>query len=63
MSDVDPNQALSLIRAACRDVRDAEGSVQAVAAADRLADHAEALDEWLSEGGFLPDAPQPAVVR
>ena len=33
-----------------------------LAALERLADLSDALDEWISGGGFLPDAWQPAPV-
>lgn len=46
---MDPNAALTEMRAiiaSCQDGRDYD--------ADRLAELAGALDQWLSSGGFLP---------
>lgn len=52
---MDPNEALVAIRQAVDGLRDAENSpavsrTQVVA----LVEHVQALDEWLSKGGFLP---------
>ena len=64
---MDPNETLRKIREAARDVRlaldsyanDTDPLTRAFALAassDSLADATEALDEWLSKGGFLPSA-------
>lgn len=48
---MDPNECLNRIRALVltfRESDDSEGSA--------LAEHIEALDGWLSSGGFLPQA-------
>ena len=54
---MDPNAALRELRAAIADFntpdRGEEGNADA---ADRVVTYAEALDGWLSAGGFLPDA-------
>lgn len=51
---MDPNAVLDELRAAIADY-DATADVQeADAAAQRIANAAEALDGWLSMGGFLP---------
>lgn len=50
---MDPNEALKLARAAVQDYRD---NHPANDAADALAEAFEALDGWLSKGGFLPAA-------
>lgn len=54
---MDPDQALRDIRAALTDVRQAAASGDRDAereAALRVAESTEALDEWLSRGGFAP---------
>ncbi len=53
---MDPDEALAQMRTAIETVWAAESSVAASAAADTLAEHAAALDQWLSKGGFLPQA-------
>lgn len=56
---MDPNEALRMIREAVELMRETPNTI---ADADtyervhRLMDSVEALDEWLSRGGFLPDA-------
>lgn len=52
---MDPNKTLSEIRDALAIMNSDNMSGQINAAAS-LAEHAEALDGWLSKGGFLPDA-------
>lgn len=55
---MDPNKALKKARAALAKVRawqDEEGETSPEAAED-LVDAFEALDGWLSKGGFLPQA-------
>lgn len=56
---MDPNVTLAEIRALIRDLREAqddgdEGSVADVGA--NLAEKTEALDQWVTGGGFLPEA-------
>lgn len=57
---MDPNAALAEVRSAYSDWEDVRGKGEdlpaAVAAADRMRDAVWALDEWLSDGGFLPEA-------
>lgn len=53
---MDPNQTLHDLRTALVDYRAATSVGASDAAADRLADRAEALDTWLTNGGFPPDA-------
>lgn len=57
---MDPDEALR----ACREWRDAydnaPDSIAAREAAERLAEHFTALDDWISTGGFLPAAWRPA---
>lgn len=50
---MDPNDALELIREALDRLRDPEESDWNDAAIT-LAELVEALDEWLSKGGFMP---------
>lgn len=51
---MDVDEALRLCREAAQRVRNAETSREAGEAADALADAFEALDGWLSAGGFRP---------
>jgi len=53
---VDPNQALENIRSASRKADYALHDLSRELAYKEMAEHFEALDEWLSKGGFLPDA-------
>jgi hypothetical protein len=54
---MDPNAALAEIRKELGQVREAiEGDGDLVDSASCLVDAVEALDEWLSKGGFQPDA-------
>lgn len=54
---MDPNEALRKIREFGRIVRDEDASdAQRYDAATDLAEHVQALDEWLSRGGFPPEA-------
>jgi hypothetical protein len=62
---MDPNEALRKIRAAVREIRSIDGMSaeeleQAdlswyLATANSLVEHVEALDNWITYGGFLPD--------
>lgn len=53
---MDPNAILAQIRAVINLVRDDETArtLDAYAELEKITDEAEALDEWLSGGGFLP---------
>jgi hypothetical protein len=54
---MDPDLALQEIRTAMGDWLNAEDDaldVNSIAAGDRLVSHFQALDDWLSKGGFLP---------
>lgn len=55
---MDPNETLRELRQAYSDYEDTRGRSNGPAweAADRMRDAAAALDEWLCNGGFLPDA-------
>lgn len=53
---MDPNQALEDIRSAAREADYALHDISRLLAYARMAEHFEALDQWLSKGGFLPDA-------
>jgi hypothetical protein len=55
---MDPNTALENLRVALHSYRAAEDqdTTAAAAAASEIADAAEALDDWLSKGGFMPQA-------
>lgn len=52
---MDPNAALAQLRQAYSDYEDTRGE-DGDPAADAMRDAAVALDEWLSKGGFLPNA-------
>jgi len=52
---MDPNKALKNLREAEKQYRAAPaGSMAERVAASNMADAFEALDEWLSRGGFMP---------
>jgi hypothetical protein len=51
---MDPNQTLHDLRSALAEYRVATSVSAADDAAERLAEHIQALDDWLSTGGFLP---------
>lgn len=54
---MDPNTALANARTAARLIlADADADASHSALADELAEAFEALDGWLSRGGFLPDS-------
>jgi hypothetical protein len=53
---MDPNEALRQLRTAITTYRVALDPATARDAADRMADHADALDQWLTQGGFPPTA-------
>jgi hypothetical protein len=53
---MDPNEALKNARIALERVRSSPFNVIDVSIADELADAFEALDGWLTNGGFLPTA-------
>lgn len=48
---MDPNANLAVVRRLAASILDGERDL-----ADSLAEHVQALDEWLSRGGFLPSA-------
>ncbi len=53
---MDPDQALKTAREAAKDMHEYEpGSADWRDAAHELADAFEALDGWLSQGGFQPE--------
>lgn len=51
---MDPNETLVRLRAAVERMRSALDESEERDAACEAAEAAAALDEWLSEGGFLP---------
>jgi hypothetical protein len=53
---MDPDEALWQLRSSITEYRNAAGQAQALGAADRVVDHADALDRWLTGGGFAPAA-------
>lgn len=53
---MDPNAALESMRAAVREYWASTDSGPVNPAADALAEYFDALDGWISKGGFLPDA-------
>lgn len=53
---MDPNEALRQIRSITDYVNADSYSDDMQADLDRLAELFEALDQWLSKGGFLPNA-------
>ena len=56
---MDPDATLALIREALAETAmaaDGDSNDDEIAAAHKLRDGVEALDEWLSKGGFLPAA-------
>lgn len=53
---MDPNANLEEQRRIVARLTDGEGPDDPGADAYRLAELAQALDEWISGGGFLPDA-------
>lgn len=57
---MDPNDTLRMIRAYVKRIQDWEagkpGDEDIPALASALAEYAEAMDEWLSKGGFPPSA-------
>ena len=56
---MDPNAALAALRYAIAEAREhgaCEDNEAEYEALQRVFQHAEALDGWLSGGGFLPDA-------
>lgn len=56
---MDPNEALKGLRRSIKNARESgelEDNEAEYAALQGVFEYAEALDEWLSRGGFLPDA-------
>jgi hypothetical protein len=53
---MDPNEILARLREALSDYRNSDGSESIWTALESVAELFEALDGWLSRGGFLPDA-------
>lgn len=53
---MDPDETLRQLRSAITEYRQAADPGQKLHAADRVIDHAEALDQWLINGGFPPAA-------
>lgn len=53
---MDPTATLSIIRVLIKQIEDTDGNayVQLADVADELAEHVKALDQWISNGGFLP---------
>jgi hypothetical protein len=53
---MDPDETLRQLRSAIIEYRQATDPGQKLHAADRVVDHAEAIDHWLVNGGFPPAA-------
>lgn len=53
---MDPNAALADLRAALKVYDEAISKKVADEAAEQIVEAARALDEWLSKGGFAPEA-------
>jgi len=56
---MDPNQTLANLRAAltaAREAADGYSNDAEIEAWQEVGDHVEALDSWLSQGGFQPSA-------
>ena len=51
---MDPNETLRLIRLTIKQMDVDENPYIKAAHAEEIAEYFEALDEWLSKGGFLP---------
>jgi len=51
---MDPNETLRLIRLTIKQMDVDEHPLIRKSHADQIAEYFEALDEWLSKGGFLP---------
>jgi hypothetical protein len=51
---MDPNAALAEMRELAHDLLN--GTDTFTTSAYEIAEHVQALDEWLSKGGFLPNA-------
>jgi hypothetical protein len=55
---MDPNKTLASLRAALEDARAAaegDSNDAEIEAWQEVGEYVEALDEWLTKGGFLPD--------
>ena len=53
---MDPNEALKAIRILVKSILSDETDGNDGQDLVDLAEHVQALDEWLSKGGFLPDS-------
>jgi len=53
---MDPDETLRQLRHTVAEYGQATDPEQKLQAADRVIDHAEALDQWLTNGGFRPAA-------
>jgi hypothetical protein len=53
---MDPDETLHQLRLAITEYRQAADPGQKLHAADGVIDYAEALDHWLTDGGFRPAA-------
>jgi hypothetical protein len=53
---MDPAETFHQLRSAIAEYRQAADPGQKLHAADRVVDHAEAIDHWLVNGGFPPAA-------
>ena len=51
---MDPNETLRLIRLTIKQMKVDDNAVIFAAHGGELAEYVEALDEWLSKGGFFP---------
>jgi hypothetical protein len=53
---MDPDETRRQLRRAITEYRYAAEPAQSLRAADRVIEHADALDDWLTAGGFRPAA-------
>jgi len=51
---VDPNETLRLLRLTVKQIQVDDNLFIKAAHADEITEYFEALDEWLTKGGFLP---------
>lgn len=56
---MDPNETLRVLRLTIRQMDADENPAIKAAHAEEVAEYFEALDEWLSRGGLLPEAWSP----
>lgn len=60
---MDPSETLKRIRELTQEMADTRDPDAALVVAASLADHIQALDEWLTNGGYLPNPWGAPVVK